>query len=190
MQDRVIHAVQSRPHFLYRPDGALLRGLLGAVHGNRTLNQDSPLHGILERCSQQPVHLMDSRAGKKPLFLLFGQFLLLSLDIRTAGRFAQGRIEVFHVVGLELLRLHAADTAGRHGTGERSHGEPSRPHRRIYASTQDHRCHRLRRNSGGRGRMRSCGQGRGQCQPLCRPFLYTVHAVVGSLQFQLTIKMR
>ena len=109
MQDRVIHAVQSRPHFLYRPDGALLRGLLGAVHGNRTLNQDSPLHGILERCSQQPVHLMDSRAGKKPLFLLFGQFLLLSLDIRTAGRFAQGRIEVFHVVGLEFLHLHAAD---------------------------------------------------------------------------------
>ena len=26
---------------------------------------------------------------------------------------------------------------------------------------QDHRCHRLRRNSGGRGRVRSCGQGRG-----------------------------
>ena len=52
---------------------------------------------------------MDGGAGKKPLFLLFGQFLLLSLDIRAAGCFAQGCIEVFHVVGLELLHLHAAD---------------------------------------------------------------------------------
>ncbi len=148
MQDGDIHTVQSRPHLLYRPDGALLRGLLGAVHGNRAFDKDAPLYGILEGCTQQPMNLVDRRAGKKPLLLLFRQFLLLSLDIRTARRFAQGRIEVLHVVGLELLRLHAADTAGRHGTGERSHGEPS------------------------------------------RPFLYTVHAVVGSLQFQLTIKMR
>ena len=43
------------------------------------------------------------------MLLLFGQFLLLSLDIRTAGRFAQGRVEVLHVVGLELLHLYAAD---------------------------------------------------------------------------------
>ena len=190
MQGWALHAVQSRPHLLYRPDGALLRGLLGAVHRNRAFDKDAPLYGILKRCTQQPMHLMDGGAGKEPLLLLFRQFLLLSLDIRTAGRFAQGRVEVLHVVGLELLRLHAADTAGRHGTGGRSHGELSRPHRRIYAGTQDHGCHRLRRNSGGRGRMRSCGQGRGQCQPLCRPFLYTVYAVVGSLQFQLTIKMR
>ena len=55
------------------------------------------------------VHLMDCGAGKEPLLLLFGELLLLSLDIRTAGRFAQGRVEVFHVVGLELLHLHAAD---------------------------------------------------------------------------------
>ena len=109
MQDGVLHAVQCRSHFLYRPNGALLRGLLGTVHGNRTFDKNAPLYGILEGSAQQPVHLMDSRAGKKPLFLLFGQFLLLSLDIRTAGRFAQGRIEVFHVVGLEFLHLHAAD---------------------------------------------------------------------------------
>ena len=109
MQDGVLHAVQSRPHFLYRPDGALLRGLLGAVHGNRTFDENAPFHGILERSTQQPMHLVDGGAGKKPLLLLFGQFLLLSLDIRTAGRFAQGRVEVFHVVGLELLHLHAAD---------------------------------------------------------------------------------
>ena len=43
------------------------------------------------------------------MLLLFGQFLLFSLDIRAAGRFAQGRVEVLHVVGLELLHLHAAD---------------------------------------------------------------------------------
>ena len=109
MQNGIVHAVQSRPHFLYRPDGALLRGLLGAVHGNRTFDKNAPLYGILEGCTQQPVHLMDGGAGKEPLLLLFGQFLLLSLDIRTAGRFAQGRIEVFHVVGLEFLHLHAAD---------------------------------------------------------------------------------
>ena len=101
--------VQSRPHFLYRPDGALLRGLLGAVHRNRAFDKDAPLYGILKRCTQQPMHLMDGGAGKEPLLLLFRQFLLLSLDIRTAGRFAQGRVEVFHVVGLKFLHLHAAD---------------------------------------------------------------------------------
>ena len=109
MQDRVLHAVQSRPHFLYSPDGTLLRGLLGAVHRNRTFDKNAPFHGILEGSAQQPMHLMDRRAGKESQLLLFGQFLLLSLDIRTVGRFAQGRVEVLHVVGLELLHLHAAD---------------------------------------------------------------------------------
>ena len=109
MQDGVLHAVQCRSHFLNCPDGALLRGLLGAVHGNRTFDKNAPLYGILERCTQQPMHLMDGGAGKKTLLLLFGQFLLLALDIRTTGRFAQGRIEVLHVVGLELLHLHATD---------------------------------------------------------------------------------
>ena len=109
MQDGVLHAVQSRPHFLYRPYGTFLRGLLGAVHGNRTFDKNAPFHGVLERCAQQPMHLMDRRAGKESLLLLFGQVLLLTLDIRTTGRFAQGRVEVFHVVGLELLHLHAAD---------------------------------------------------------------------------------
>ena len=37
MQDGVLHAVQCRSHFLYRPDGALLCGLLGAVHGRTGL---------------------------------------------------------------------------------------------------------------------------------------------------------
>ena len=109
MQDGVIHTVQSRPHLLHRPDGALLCGLLGAVHGNRAFDKDAPPYGILEGCAQQPMNLVDGRAGKEPLLLLFGQVLLLTLDIRTAGRFAQSRVEVFHVVGLELLHLHAAD---------------------------------------------------------------------------------
>ena len=109
MQDRVLHAVQSRPHFLHRPDGALLCGLLGTIHGNRAFDKNTPFHGILERCSQQPVHLMDGGAGKKSLLLLFGQLLFLAINIRTAGRFAQGRVEVFHVVGLKFLHLHAAD---------------------------------------------------------------------------------
>ena len=55
------------------------------------------------------MNLVDGRAGKEPLLLLFGQLLLLALNIRTAGRFAQGRVEVLHVVGLELLHFHAAD---------------------------------------------------------------------------------
>ena len=109
MQDGVLHAVQSRSHFLYCPNGALLRGLLGAVHRNRAFDKDAPLYGILEGCTQQPMHLVDGGAGKKPLLLFFSQFLLLSLDIRAAGRFAQGRVEVLHVVGLEFLHLHAAD---------------------------------------------------------------------------------
>ena len=109
MQDGVLHAVQSRPHLLYRPDGTFLRGLLGAVHGNRAFDKDAPLYGILEGCTQQPMNLVDRRAGKEPLLLLFSQFLLLALNIRTAGCFAQGRVEVFHVVGLEFLHLHAAD---------------------------------------------------------------------------------
>ena len=109
MQDGVLHAVQSRPHLLYRPDGTFLRGLLGAVHGNRAFDKDAPLYGILEGWTQQPMNLVDRRAGKEPLLLLFSQFLLLALNIRTAGCFAQGRVEVFHVVGLEFLHLHAAD---------------------------------------------------------------------------------
>ena len=90
-------------------DGALLRGLLGAVHRNRTFDENALFYGVLEGSTQQPMHLVDGGAGKKPLLLLFGQLLLLSLDIRTAGRFAQGRIEVLHVVRLEFLHLHAAD---------------------------------------------------------------------------------
>ena len=109
MQDGVLHTVQCGPHFLHRPDGALLCGLLGAVHRDRTFDEDAPLYGILERCSQQPMNLVDGGAGKEPLLLLFGQFLLFALDIRTAGRFAQGRVEVLHVVGLEFLHFHAAD---------------------------------------------------------------------------------
>ena len=55
MQDGVLHAVQSRPHFLYRPDGALLRGLLGAVRRNRAFDKDAPLYGILESCTNAQI---------------------------------------------------------------------------------------------------------------------------------------
>ena len=63
MQDGVLHAVQCRSHFLYRPNGALLRGLLGAVHGNRAFDKDAPLYSILEGCTQQPMNLVDGGAG-------------------------------------------------------------------------------------------------------------------------------
>ena len=52
MQDGILHAVQCRSHLLYRPDGALLCGLLGTVHGNRAFDKDAPFHGILERSTQ------------------------------------------------------------------------------------------------------------------------------------------
>ena len=51
MQDRVLHAVQSRSHFLHRPDGALLCGLLRAVHRDRAFDEDAPLYGVLKRCT-------------------------------------------------------------------------------------------------------------------------------------------
>jgi len=63
MQDGILRAVQCRSHFLYRPNDALLRGLLGAVHGNRAFDKDAPLYGILEGCTQQPMNLVDRRAG-------------------------------------------------------------------------------------------------------------------------------
>ena len=63
MQDGILHAVQCRSHFLNCPDGALLRGLLGAVHGNRTFDKNAPLYGILEGCTQQPMNLVDRRVG-------------------------------------------------------------------------------------------------------------------------------
>ena len=77
MQDGVLHAVQCRSHFLYRPNGALLRGLLGAVHGNRAFDKDALLYGILEGCTQQPMHFVDGGAGKEPLLLLFGDLTAL-----------------------------------------------------------------------------------------------------------------
>ena len=63
MQDRIFHAVQSRPHFLHRPDGALLCGLLRAVHRNRAFDKDTPLYGVREGSTQQPMHFVDRRAG-------------------------------------------------------------------------------------------------------------------------------
>ena len=92
MQNGVFHAVQSGPHFIYRPDGALLCGLLGAVHRNRTFDNDAPLHSILESGSQQSVDFVDGRAGEGTPLLLLAQFLFFALDIRATGRFAQGRI--------------------------------------------------------------------------------------------------
>ena len=63
MQDGVLHTVQCGPHFIYRPDGALLCGLLGAVHGNRAFDKNAPLYGVLEGSTQQPMHFVDRRAG-------------------------------------------------------------------------------------------------------------------------------
>ena len=91
---------------LFRMREVVLRSSLS---GDRAFDKDAPPYGILEGCTQQPMNLVDGGAGKEPLLLLFGQFLLLALDIQTAGCFAQGRVEVLHVVGLELLHLHAAD---------------------------------------------------------------------------------
>ena len=52
---------------------------------------------------------MDGCAGEKPLPLFFRKNLLFALIILAAGRFAEGRIQVFKMVGLELLHLHIAD---------------------------------------------------------------------------------
>ena len=52
---------------------------------------------------------MDGRAGEKPLLLFFRKHLLFALIILAAGRFAKGSIQIFQMVGVELLHLHIAD---------------------------------------------------------------------------------
>ena len=42
--------VQSRSHFLHRPDGALLCGLLRAVHRDRAFDEDAPCLLYTSRC--------------------------------------------------------------------------------------------------------------------------------------------
>lgn len=55
------------------------------------------------------MHLVDRRAGEKPLLLLFRKNLLFALKILATGRFAKSGIQVFQMVRLELLHLHIAD---------------------------------------------------------------------------------
>ena len=52
---------------------------------------------------------MDGCSREKPLLLFFRKHLLFALKILAARRFAEGRIQVFQMVGLELLHLHIAD---------------------------------------------------------------------------------
>ena len=52
---------------------------------------------------------MDCRTGEKPLLLFFRKHLFLAFKILTAGRFAKGSIQIFQMVGFELLHLHIAD---------------------------------------------------------------------------------
>ena len=55
------------------------------------------------------MHLVDGRAGEKPLLLFFRKNLLFALKILATGRFAKSGIQVLQMVGLELLHLHIAD---------------------------------------------------------------------------------
>ena len=52
---------------------------------------------------------MDGRAGEKPLLLFFRKHLLFALIILAAGHFAESGIQIFQMVGFELLHLHIAD---------------------------------------------------------------------------------
>ena len=110
MQDRVIHAVEP-PTFPLPSDGALLRGLLGAVTGT----------GLLIRIPHSTAYwnaVPSSRCTswivvpeRKPLFFCFSVSSCFFPSIyEPQGGLLQGAsARVSIVVGLEFLHLHAAD---------------------------------------------------------------------------------
>ena len=51
------------------------------------------------------MHLVNGGAGQQPLFLLGAQLLLFALDVLAAGSPTQGRVELFDVIGAEVLDL-------------------------------------------------------------------------------------
>ena len=85
MQDRILHAVQCRPHLVHLPDAALLGGLFGRFHRDGTFDEDAPLHRQQKGIVQKLVDLIESSAGEGALLLL-GQQVHQELCHRHGGR--------------------------------------------------------------------------------------------------------
>ena len=85
MQDRILHAVQCRPHLVHLPDAALLGGLFGGFHRDGAFDKDAPLHRQQKGIVQKLVDLIESSAGEGALLLL-GQQVHQELCHRHGGR--------------------------------------------------------------------------------------------------------
>ena len=85
MQDRILHAVQCRPHLVHLPDAALLGCLFGCFHRDRAFDEDAPLHRQQKGIVQKLVDLIESSAGEGALLLL-GQQVHQELCHRHGGR--------------------------------------------------------------------------------------------------------
>ena len=85
MQDRILHAVQCRPHLVHLPDAALLGGLFGRFHRDGAFDEDAPLHRQQKGIVQKLVDLIESSAGEGALLLL-GRQVHQELCHRHGGR--------------------------------------------------------------------------------------------------------
>ena len=69
------------------------------------------------------MDFVDGGAGQQPLLLLVGKLLFHTVHILPAGGLGKGSIELFNVVGSQLLHLAIADIGHdkvlhhRHGLG-------------------------------------------------------------------------
>ena len=105
MKGGVVHRLQGCQHGVLIPDGALLGVDLGRVAGERRLVDQVPLDRVGKGGFQQGMHLVNGGAGQQPLFLFGAQLLFFTLDVLAAGSPAQGRVELFDVIGAEVLDL-------------------------------------------------------------------------------------
>ena len=85
MQDRILHAVQCRPHLVHLPDAALLGCLFGCFHRDGAFDKDAPFHRQQKGIVQKLVDLIESSAGEGALLLL-GQQVHQELCHRHGGR--------------------------------------------------------------------------------------------------------
>lgn len=123
MQGGVFDSLQGCQHGFLVPDGALLDIDLGGITGQGNLVDQVPFHRIGKGGFQQSVDFVNRGAGQQPLLLLVGKLLFHTVHILPAGGLGKGSIELFNVVGSQLLHLAIADIGHdkvlhhRHGLG-------------------------------------------------------------------------
>ena len=123
MQGRVLDGLQRCQHGFLVPDGAFLDVDLGGITGQGNLVDQVPFYRIGKCGLEQRVDFVDRGAGQQPLLLLVGKLLFHTVHILPAGGLGKGSIELFNVVGSQLLHLAIADIGHdkvlhhRHGLG-------------------------------------------------------------------------